>query len=139
VVEKRHRPSIAWPAWANLVLGAWLVVSTLLLASRPWGALGWNAFGVAALLMAFALVAGVTFMIWPSILNVLLGIWLLAAPFVLEPRSVSEAGFSGWNHLVVGVLVVVLALLSLGAKKRAVPDILYDDRGIKPEQFEDPR
>jgi hypothetical protein len=130
---------VSWPAWGNLALGAWLVVSTLLIASRPWGVLGWNAFAVAALVMAFALLGGFTYMMWPSILNLLLGLWLVVAPFVLEPRSLSEAGFSGYNNVVVGVLVVVLALLSLGAKKRVVPDVLYDDTGIKPEQFEDPR
>lgn len=43
-----------------------------------------------------------------SILNVVAGIWMIAAPFVLNFEGVDNAQ---WNHIVVGAAVAVMAMI----------------------------
>jgi hypothetical protein len=57
-----------------------------------------------------------------SLVHVILGGWLIIAPFVLEYHLVADAGRATWNDIVVGLIVVLLGLASaaLGFRGRRI-------------------
>lgn len=98
-----------WQDWATLVLGFWLFLS-------PWFGLGemqsaaWNSwiFGLAlAVISISALSRPQT---WEEWTNLVIGIWLIIAPFVLG-FSVETGAM--WNHIIVGLLVGADALWAM--------------------------
>jgi hypothetical protein len=95
---------------ANLVLGVLLVLA-------PWGlgftsqlAASQNAWVVGPVIGLVALGALVSFAEWQEWVNGLLGIWLVAAPWILRFSSTSSATFA---HVVIGIVVTVLAASDL--------------------------
>lgn len=101
--------------WVNAILGIWVIISPFVLGfSRNQTAM-WNnvATGGAVLLVALGR-AGMG--VAPSILNVLLGGWLIASPFVL--------GFTRqlifWNNIILGIVIAIFALFALGQRPHAV-------------------
>lgn len=51
--------------------------------------------------------------------NVVLGVWLIVAPYVLSYSTTSTAL---WNDIIIGVLVAIVALIgALGSEKAATP------------------
>jgi len=100
-----------WQDWANLALGAWMIVS-------PW-ALGFaSQYDVAALtawmlgagIVVFAAMAAYMPKAWEEGINVLLGIGLIASPWALDFAARSAATS---NAVTVGVLVAALALWAM--------------------------
>jgi hypothetical protein len=100
-----------WQDWANLVLGAWMVVS-------PW-ALGFadgnspaalSAWIVGAAIVVFAVLAVSMPKAWEEAINVLLGVALLASPWAL---SFAAQETPTTNAAIVGVLVGALALWAM--------------------------
>ncbi len=96
--------------WANVVLGAYLFFVPCFVVANAASA--WNAYVVGALIFCVALYAlarpeskGVE---W---INVVLGAWLIVAPFVLS--SASLAGAMAITAYVVGALVIVFAGIAL--------------------------
>ena len=93
----------------NLIFGAWLFAA-------PWlygfasGAAGWNAWIMGALIALVAIAALAAFAEWEEWINLLLGLWVLAAPWALA--FADNAGATG-NHVVVGIVVAVLAAIEL--------------------------
>ena len=91
--------------WVALALGAWLFISPFFLsyASLTLPA-AWNSYVVGA---AVALLAASA--LWSPAskvgkwVNLVLGLWLLSAPFALSFYA-SEAA-AAWNHIVLGVLI----------------------------------
>ena len=93
---------------ANLILGAILLVS-------PWifgfsdGASTKNAFVSGAVIVVISIAALAAFAVWEEWLNLIVGLWVLASPWVL--------GFPGSTamqvHVVVGVIVAGLAALEI--------------------------
>src|SRR5207237_128498 len=82
----------------NLILGAWLFAT-------PWlygfasGAAGWNAWIMGGLIALLAIAALAAFAEWEEWINLLLGLWVLVAPWALGfGESVGAMG----NHVVVG-------------------------------------
>lgn len=52
-------------------------------------------------------------------INLLLGVWLILAPFVL---GYSDTNKALWSDLIVGVVIVILAIATLaGGKKGSTP------------------
>jgi hypothetical protein len=50
-------------------------------------------------------------------LNILAGVWLIIAPFVLDYRNTGD-GFNGyWNDVVIGITIAVLAALKVAAPR----------------------
>jgi hypothetical protein len=100
-----------WQDWANLALGTWMFVS-------PW-ALGFaeekNLAAVSAWILGAAVVvfAGIAVYMpqaWEEGVNALLGVGLLASPWVLDfATQVTPTS----NASVVGVLVTALALWAM--------------------------
>jgi hypothetical protein len=99
---------------ANLVLGAFLFASPWLFTFAP-GIESWNAHAVGALIFAVSIASRIAFAIWQEWLNLVVGLWAAASPWVL--------GFAGMSamtiHLIVGILVAVLATIDLWTLHRS--------------------
>lgn len=82
----------SWPDLLNLTVGLWMIVSAFFpsLAGPPPGRLVALLSGIAVATMSLA--AMVHFGFRKEAINLLLGLWLMAAPFVL--------GFAEWNPLI---------------------------------------
>ena len=103
----------------NLIFGAWLFAA-------PWlygfasGAAGWNAWIMGALIALVAIAALAAFAEWEEWINLVLGLWVLVAPWALA--FTENAGATG-NHVVVGVVVAVLAAIELWLVHRKPPHV----------------
>ena len=93
-------------SWVNVLLGVWVLISPFILAFTRVEQAMWNnvAVGGAVILVAFTRAAGKR---PASMLNVLLGIWLLISPFAL--RFVS-APVALWNNVILGVVITIVAV-----------------------------
>ncbi|HEX8010396.1 MAG TPA: SPW repeat protein [Casimicrobiaceae bacterium] len=103
-----------WQDPVNLILGIWMIVSPWALQHQGEMPPTWNAVVLGILIAAAALIALFKVMAWEEWINVAFGVWLLISPWVL--------GFSGlaiamWNAVIVGIVVAVLALWTLGTDK----------------------
>jgi hypothetical protein len=100
-----------WQDWANLVLGAWTLAS-------PWAlgfadgqsAAAWSAWVLGAAILVFAGIAVSMPQAWEEGINILLGVGLLASPWVLDFATQSTPTS---NAVIVGVLVAALALWAM--------------------------
>jgi hypothetical protein len=97
---------------ANVVLGIWLAVSPFALAFTGTGAALWNDIIVGAAVIILGLVrqSRTEQSTWASWLNVVLGAWLVVAPYALGYSGVM---YALWNDIVVGLGIIVLAAWSL--------------------------
>ncbi len=102
-----ERKLLPWPAWLNVIVGAWVFLSPFLLGFSSSGTALWNNLIAGALLAVLALWAylGQQPQVYWGV--VVVGIWLLLSPFIL--------GFSGataalWNDVITGILGAALGL-----------------------------
>lgn len=93
-----------WQDYVNLVLGVWLIVA-------PWIGVGvhndlaaWNSYvaGFAVAILSIAAIARSR--LWEEWLNLVVGLWLILAPFVLY--FTAQSGPT-WNHIIVGVVIAI--------------------------------
>lgn len=72
-----------WPDWLNFTVGAWMILSAFVpdLSGPSPGPVASDVSGVAIAAVSLAAVARVAF--WKEWTNFLLGLWLVAAPWVL--------------------------------------------------------
>jgi hypothetical protein len=123
-----------WQDWINLILAVWLFLSPWIInfggsayagitetgaggygAATNVAAAAWNAwiFGVIVFLIALSAIGRMQF--WQEWINLLIGIWLFIAPWVLGFVALPGAS---WDHWIVGVLVFIFAAWNLGAVRR---------------------
>jgi hypothetical protein len=112
-----QRRPYAWVSGANILLGAWILISPFALAIHHFAPALWNNTVVGILVGLFALirVSSLYDHPWWSFCNTLLGIWLGISPFLL--------GFAHWrsamlSNVIGGAVIAVLALTSILASKR---------------------
>jgi hypothetical protein len=103
---------------ANIVLGAWMVISPFIFGYSGNSAALWNdiIFGVVVLLLAWARVAnpgGVSALSW---INAVIGLWLIAVPFVF---GFTTNAVALWNNIIAGALVTILGVWSALATNTA--------------------
>ena len=107
-----HRQSIAWPHFANMVLGLWLITSVFALGYRST-ALQVSDVVSGALVLVLAILSlshRPLVRFWAPWANSLVGLWLLFAPLVFwAPTAAVYA-----TDTLVGALVVVFAILAPG-------------------------
>src|SRR5690242_7064956 len=99
-----------WQDWLNLVLGEWLFFSPFFGLAARAGPSAWSSFlcGMTiALLSALALADRLK---WEETANLVLGFWLIVAPFALGFATHRAAT---WNHCFVGLVVGGGALWAL--------------------------
>jgi hypothetical protein len=114
----RIEPPRHWEDWVSWILGIWLLLS-------PWTLMFWTQAAVTRTAvitgLLLILVEAITlsaFRLWEEWGNVLLGLWLIAAPFTLPEVDRIAAG----NFLIVGLIVVALALYEIwDAGRRPLP------------------
>ena len=95
-----------WKNATSLVLGLWLAVSPWALSYAHETLPAWNAHIVGIIIAVAALAALLAFQKWEEWVIGLLGVWLIASPFMLGFSALAHAL---WNQLIVGVLAIALA------------------------------
>jgi hypothetical protein len=108
-------PPKQWEDWVGAILGLWLLASPSVI---PYGemAAAANASLVGFLLLAIEFVEVAAFRPWEEWINVVLGAWLVASPWVLGATVVAMA-----NLVIVGLLVLALALYEIWDERRHLP------------------
>ena len=117
---QRERPGV----WArrlpavNIVLGIWLIASPYILRYATWETarimvplVGVVVFGMAITRLAMT---SAQFW-WLSLVNIVAGIWLIVAPFVL---GYSDSQAAMLTSVITGALVVLVELIALPAFRR---------------------
>ncbi len=98
-----------WEDWTSWLLGLWLLLSPWALFFDQERIAVENALAVGVLIIVAEIVELSIFRDWEEWINVVLGVWLAASPWVLGIASAAAR----WNFVVVGALVVALALYEL--------------------------
>lgn len=107
-----------WQDWLNLILGLWLLTAPFFGVGATTGAAAWDGYifgAIVALLSGWALRQPQA---WEEWLNLVIGLWLIAAPFVLGFTTETAAL---WNHVVVGLVVGADALWAALARPPVHP------------------
>ena len=108
MAEQAVTQQTRWQDWVNLLLGIWLVIA-------PWVGIGvgrgnaaaWNSYIFGAAVIIFAVAAMSRSQIWEEWVNLILGLWLILAPFALH---FTDQPASMWNQIIVGIVVGISAL-----------------------------
>jgi hypothetical protein len=95
--------TLPWNIVASIFLGAWLMAAPGVLGSTGTAAGSDNIAGALVVTIAFLALAEVTRA--ARFLNVLLGAWVIAAPWLL----VGVAPSARWNDLLIGALIIALS------------------------------
>lgn len=121
--------------WINVVLAIWLFISPWTLAfAQPMDTLtpgatalpaagpeyaAWNAWILGVVVFLIALSAALRPEYWQGAwqewVNVILGIWIFIAPWVL---GFSDVTWAAWNHWIVGFLIFAVSLSAMQGIRR---------------------
>ncbi len=92
----------------NLVAGVWLIIAPFIIGYVALESALWNDIlcGAIVLILAAIRVAMPLRHVWLSWVNLVVGLWLIIAPFVLD-----YAAFPApvWNDILVGILIAGMA------------------------------
>ncbi len=104
----RFTPPRQWEDWVSWGLGIWLLIApwTLHFELQPAATRASVITGVLLILVEAVTLSA--FRAWEEWLNVVLGAWLIVAPWV-----VGASGAARVNFIVVGVLVLALAVYEM--------------------------
>ena len=102
-----------WQDWVMLILGVWLFVSPFWMPAyaSTTSVAAWNSYILGVLVVIFAWSAIARPQPWEEWVNLVLGIWLIIAPFVLAFYR-GEPG-AAWNQVVLGILIGADAIWAL--------------------------
>ena len=102
-----------WKDGANLLLGAWLLVSPWVLDYAGTQA-ALNAYTMGAAILVVALIAAYMPKAWEEIINTLIGVWLVMSPFVLSyvPTKIAL------HTVIVGILATAFAIWAMSNDRR---------------------
>jgi len=92
--------------WGNLVLAACLFIAPWVLNFVDQTTAAWSAWIAAVVIGGMAVLALIWFAEWEEWINVVLGVWVAIAPWVLGFYAVTAAT---WSHVILGVLIAALA------------------------------
>src|SRR5437879_2535061 len=92
--------------WLNLALAALLFVSPWVLGFPAETAAAWTAWVTGIVIGILAVAAIVQFAEWEEWANLVLGLWLVVAPWIVGFTTVIMAR---WTHVVLGILVAAIA------------------------------
>ncbi|MBK79856.1 MAG: hypothetical protein CMQ43_02915 [Gammaproteobacteria bacterium] len=117
--------TVRWTSGINAVAGVWLVIAPFALGYSAVSQALWNDLLVGTAVVVLALTRVVSPRHRPALswVNILLGIWLIVAPFILlygataptaaGPASATDAATG--NDVLVGIIVLVMASWSARA------------------------
>ncbi|PSC05443.1 hypothetical protein SLNSH_09370 [Alsobacter soli] len=101
----------------NLIAAVALFVAPWVVSFGPESYANWNAWISAAVIALVALGAITAFSRWEEVVNLVAGLWLIAAPWALRFTGDRNAVVS---HLVIGAIVAVCAAVRLWAATTSV-------------------
>jgi hypothetical protein len=101
-----------WQDWCNLYLAFWLFASPRLFEYSDAPVAAWNAYVVADVVAVLSIAAMAKFAQWEEWINALVGLGLIASPWLVGYTEIAAAT---WNHAIVGVLIVALSGWELAA------------------------
>lgn len=96
----------------NVLAGIWLIIAPFVLGyanQTPTTNDIWLGIIVGVLALIRAVTRGAQWLSW---INILAGIWLIIAPFVLGYAITTPR----WNDIILGIIVIILALWSSGSQ-----------------------
>jgi len=92
--------------WINVVLAGCLFLAPWVLGFAEERYAAWNAWISAVVIAALAIGALSAFQEWEEWLNLVAGIWVVVAPWVLGFAAVVAAM---WTHVILGLLIAAAA------------------------------
>ena len=100
---------IRWASGANILFGAWLFIAPWVL-NYAQDAISWNETIAGATLMILATLRYIRPLgrFWIGWINALIGLWMIAAPFVLNSQYITAQV----NNLTTGIAVFVAGAIS---------------------------
>ena len=105
VLMKEH-----WQDGVSVLVGVWLLISPWVLGYYGIAAAMWNSVVLGVIFAVAAGAAVLKFHEWEEWVNVVLGAWLIVSPWLL---NYAVMGAAAWNHVIVGLLVLVLSSWSI--------------------------
>lgn len=102
----------------EVVLGIWLVICPFVLEFSDVTMAVWNSVLLGLAVVIFASIKTSEEgkkLNWPSWINLLIGIWLIMSPFMLQ---FSDNNRAYWNTLVLGVVLAILSIWNLGSMSK---------------------
>ena len=95
----------------NIIAGLWLIAAPFVLGHAAVEAAMWNEIlvGAVVLVLAAVRVANPDRFAGLSLVNLIAGLWLIAAPFVC---GYADVGRAMWNDVIVGIVIAALAASS---------------------------
>ena len=102
-------PPQQWQDWTSWALGIWLCLSPWILQFALDSTAMQNAVIVGFLIILAEVITLSVFQVWEEWINVALGAWLVASPWILSIQSRSATV----NFIIVGVLVIGLAIYEM--------------------------
>lgn len=108
-----------WEDMVNAVLGGGLFLMSWIL-DLGSAAAAWNATIVGLAIVALALTAIERFATWEEWLNLALGAWVFASPWVFGLTGMTAIA---WGHWLIGLVVAALALWELWEAGRHTPHV----------------
>lgn len=96
--------------WMNLILAVALFLSPWVMGFAGEFMPAWNAWILGVVIGALALATLTAFSEWEEWVNMVLGIWLVLAPWLLDFATNANAM---WTHVVVGLLVAAISAWAL--------------------------
>ncbi len=96
-----------WQDWINVLLGAWLILAPFLGIGGISDVAAINSYLTGTAVAIFAIAALVRPQVWEEYTNMVLGLWLILAPFALGFTNLAGPF---WNQVIVGLLIGGTAL-----------------------------
>ncbi len=104
-----------WQDWTNVLLGAYLVLAPFFIGAVSDVA-AINSYLTGTAVAIFAIAALARPQLWEEYTNIVLGLWLIVAPFALGFTNLAGPM---WNQIIVGLLVGGAALAA--TMQKSVP------------------
>jgi hypothetical protein len=114
--EERTSMKTRWQDWVILISGVWLSFAPLWMAGYAVaGAAALNSTVIGVLLVAASWIALLRPRPWEEWVNLVLGTWLVVAPFAL---GFQDTGTVVINHVVIGLICAGDAMMALAGSRR---------------------
>lgn len=104
-----------WQDWVNLILGTWLFITPFFGMEMTSSTAAWNSYIFGVVVVVLSIWALVRPRAWEEWINLIVGIWLIIAPFALGYTMQTTAM---WNSIVVGVIVGIDAIWAATANPK---------------------
>ena len=108
-IAARYPLGAFWQDWVNLVAGGWLFAAPWILGYDDLPAASWNSWIFGVIVVVVSAAALVQFAPWEEWVNVVIGVWLLISPWMLNFAR-PETQQAQWNSVIIGLIIGSLAL-----------------------------